>query len=128
MADTVTLELVEAMVSQLPPRDQLKLVAHIGEQLSSPLGEDYGLEFEGVWEEVAAHSTEFTGKNVRIRVLPAVDRDDGGNSLAHNHVMLNVLAKVEEIQLGMQPKDDKNTQDYLREARSGGMYGYDPNE
>ena len=37
MADTVTLELVEAMVSQLPPRDQLKLVAHIGEQLSAGL-------------------------------------------------------------------------------------------
>jgi hypothetical protein len=34
MADTITLEQVEELAAQLPPIDQLKLVAHICEQLS----------------------------------------------------------------------------------------------
>lgn len=40
-----------------------------------------------------------------------------------NQAMLNALLKIEAIQQGMQPKEDKNTQDYIREARCGGMYG-----
>ncbi len=45
MADTMTLEQVEELAAQLPPTEQLKLVAHICEQLSvilpvMPLRED----------------------------------------------------------------------------------------
>jgi Tfp pilus assembly protein PilN len=37
MAGPFTLEQIETLVAQLPPRDQLRLVAHIGEQLSVSL-------------------------------------------------------------------------------------------
>lgn len=35
MPDKVTLEQVEELVAQLPPKDQLKLLAHIGERLGA---------------------------------------------------------------------------------------------
>ena len=45
-----------------------------------------------------------------------------------NQVMLNALARIKEIQNGMKPKADGSNQDYLREARSGAIYGYNPDE
>jgi GNAT superfamily N-acetyltransferase len=45
-----------------------------------------------------------------------------------NRAMLNVLAEVEKIQKNMLPKEDGGSQEYLREARSGGMYGYGDSE
>jgi len=41
-----------------------------------------------------------------------------------NQAMLEALAQVERIQDGMQPTDVENSLDFLREARSGAMYGY----
>jgi len=37
MAEPVTLEQVETLVVQLPPKDQLKLLAHISDRLSDTL-------------------------------------------------------------------------------------------
>jgi hypothetical protein len=37
MTDTVTLEQVKTLAAKLPPRDQLRLVAHLSGQLSSQL-------------------------------------------------------------------------------------------
>ncbi len=37
MPESVTLEQVETLVVQLPPKDQLRLLAHISERLSSTL-------------------------------------------------------------------------------------------
>ena len=37
MPESVTLEQVETLVVQLPPQDQLRLLAHISERLSSTL-------------------------------------------------------------------------------------------
>jgi hypothetical protein len=39
-----------------------------------------------------------------------------------NTAMLQALSDIEEIRKGMNPR--KGTKDYLREARSGGMYGF----
>jgi hypothetical protein len=39
-----------------------------------------------------------------------------------NAAMLQALSQIEEIHKGMNPKKDKK--DYLREARSGAMYGF----
>jgi hypothetical protein len=51
------------------------------------------------------------------------ERDEVGTRSA-NQAMLNAIAEVARIQAGMQPKDDNSTLTYLREARSGAMYGY----
>jgi hypothetical protein len=40
---------------------------------------------------------------------------------APNTAMLQALSDIEAIRKGMNPR--KGTKDYLREARSGGMYG-----
>jgi hypothetical protein len=45
-----------------------------------------------------------------------------------NRAMLSALARIEEIQRGMQPVKGNDSLNYLREARSGGMYGYSPDE
>jgi hypothetical protein len=56
--------------------------------------------------------------------LPSSPEENGRSQQPPNQAMLNALAEVERIQKGMQPKEDKNEREYLREARSGGMYGY----
>jgi hypothetical protein len=52
------------------------------------------------------------------------DPDDmGPNDIrAPNTAMLQALSDIEAIRKGMNPR--KGTKDYLREARSGGMYGF----
>jgi hypothetical protein len=57
MSNTVTLEQVEAMAAQLSPRDRLKLVAHVCDQLSAspplPMSEAEYAAWEKECEEVA---------------------------------------------------------------------------
>jgi hypothetical protein len=45
-----------------------------------------------------------------------------------NYDMLKALARVETIQRGMNPAVDDHSLEYLREARSGGMYDAGPDE
>jgi uncharacterized protein (DUF1778 family) len=45
-----------------------------------------------------------------------------------NQGILEAIAKIEQIQKGMNPKQGKDTLEYLREAREGGMYGYGPDK
>ncbi len=59
---------------------------------------------------------------------PASGEENGRGKYPPNQVMLNALAEVERIQKGMQPKEGNDALDYLREARSGGMYGYGDSE
>jgi hypothetical protein len=42
--------------------------------------------------------------------------------------MLQAVAAVDALQKGMNPKPGKDAQHYLREARSGAMYGDVPDE
>jgi hypothetical protein len=56
-------------------------------------------------------------------------RENGGVPLSRpNYDMLNALARVAQIQQGMNPAPDDHSLEHLREARSGGMYDADPDE
>lgn len=70
------------------------------------------LEWEGTWEEIAAHEADFAGRRLRVQVLPAeVNTDDS---------RLQVLRDIEARSRAMNPKPDNR--DYLREGRSGDMF------
>jgi hypothetical protein len=45
-----------------------------------------------------------------------------------NIQVLEVLKAVRERQQSRKPSDPAGSQDYLREARSGGMYGFGPDD
>jgi hypothetical protein len=83
------------------------------------------MEFEGTWEEIAAHAPELAGRKVRLVVLQPEQRPAMGD-LAHADVetKLAVLRQIECRSRGMRPKPD--ARDYLREGRAGAMFGYEP--
>lgn len=45
-----------------------------------------------------------------------------------NEAALAALREIEQLQRGMNPKPGGDSQVYIREARSGAMYGYQPTE
>ena len=45
-----------------------------------------------------------------------------------NQASLDAMARIAEIQRGMNPKAGKDSLEYLREAREGAMYGYGSDE
>lgn len=75
---------------------------------------------EGTWEEIAAHADEFAGKKLRVTVIEEMPAPQP------NYAMLEVMRRVAEMQKGMRFTDGSNTQQLLRQARAGGMYGYKP--
>ncbi len=75
---------------------------------------------EGTWEEIASHADEFTGKRLRVTVIEEAPQP--------NYAMLEAMRIAAELQAGMRFTDGSDTQKMLREARAGGMYGYDPSE
>jgi hypothetical protein len=86
----------------------------------------YDFTFEGNWEEIYSHSTEFAGHKVRLMVLPnngnGTSNGAGSNQPRPNVSMLKAIKEIETIQIGMEPAQGKDTLEYLREAREGGMY------
>lgn len=62
--------------------------------------------------------------------VPAGKKDREGLADAHpaNERALATLKSVRERRNGVRPSEPADPQDYLRKARSGGMYGYDPDE
>ena len=79
--------------------------------------------YEGTWEDLVAHADEFEGKHLRLTVV-----ENTSSAPQPNYAMLDVLRKTEELQRGMSFTDGSDTQRLLREARAGGMYGYEPTE
>lgn len=79
--------------------------------------------FEGTWEDLAAHAEEFEGKQLRLTVVEYTPP-----APQPNYAMLEVLRQTEELLRDMPFTDGSNTQRLLREARAGGMYGYEPTE
>ena len=53
---------------------------------------------------------------------------NGVGAWAPNQAMLKAWAEAERIQEGMRPREGKDALGFLREARSGGMYGYGDNQ
>jgi hypothetical protein len=64
---------------------------------------------------------------------PGLEQPHGRNGPAlskpePNRLMLQAMQQVEVLQQGMNPKPGKDSQDYLREARSGALYGHATDE
>ena len=83
-----------------------------------------GLEFEGTWEEISKHYSALSGRKVRVTLLDDEGRTDEASQCDSNVAMIEIMKKIDEIQQGMEPKKGKSGLDYLREGRSGDMYGY----
>ena len=75
---------------------------------------------EGIWEEIAAHAEELSGKRVKVIVEPEAVMA----GMQPNFAMLNAMREADEIQQGMNPKPESDGVAILREGRRGGMYGY----
>jgi hypothetical protein len=58
----------------------------------------------------------------------ANDRGEDAAKHPPNLVALAILKQVKERQRDRKPSDSSKTQDYLREARAGGIYGYGDTE
>ena len=76
---------------------------------------------EGTWEEIIGHAHELAGRRVRLLILPDKERKP-------NEGMLQVIRSVAEDQKDMRLTSGEDTQRLLREARGGGMFGYEPSE
>ena len=80
---------------------------------------------EGTWEEVSRHADELAGKWVKLTVLADEPRAE---AVLPNEGMLAALREIAKLQEGMRETSGEDTQRLLREARAGGMYGYEPSE
>ena len=87
---------------------------------------------EGTWEEIAAHADELAGKRVRVIVetdtSEAVESPNIGppNVGPPNEQMLGILRDIAERQKGRRYTSGEDTQELIRQARNGGMYGIEP--
>lgn len=73
---------------------------------------------EGTWEEVSTHADELAGKWVRVIVLEKAPKPEP------NYAMLEALRCIEERDKDRPLTSGEDTQRMIREARNGGMYGY----
>ncbi len=76
---------------------------------------------EGTWEEIAKHAKEFGGRRLRVTVLEEQKPQP-------NQKMREIMKKVKEKQKDMRYTDGSKTQEMLRAAREGGMFGGEINE
>ena len=75
------------------------------------------LVLEGTWEEIVKHAPEFSGRRLRVTVL------DEEQKPQPNQKMLEIMKKVKEKQKDMRFSDGSKTQEMLRAARGGAMFG-----
>ena len=78
---------------------------------------------EGQWEDIVSrNSAQLAGRKVRITIEP-----DQGESVAPtfppNEQALAMLRDLARLQEGMKETDGSQTDQLLREARAGGVYG-----
>jgi len=89
---------------------------------------------EGTWEEIVAHADELTGKHIKViveaTVPETVEQPNVGppNMGPPNEQMLGILRDIAERQEGTQYTSGEGTQELIRQARNGGMYGMEPLE
>ncbi len=76
---------------------------------------------EGTWEEIAKHAKEFGGRRLRVTILEEQKPQP-------NQKMREIMKKVKEKQKNMRFTDGSKTQEMLRAARDGGMFGGEINE
>jgi hypothetical protein len=80
------------------------------------------LVLEGTWEEIAKHAPEFGGRRLRVTVI------DEETKPQPNRKMREIMKLVKEKQKNLPFTDGSKTQQFLRDARSGGMFGGEPDE
>ena len=73
--------------------------------------------FEGTWDEIVKHAAEFGGRRLRVTILSEDQQSQP------NLKMLEIMKKVKEKQKDMRFTDGSKTQEMLRAARDGGMFG-----
>ena len=73
--------------------------------------------FEGTWDEIVKHAAEFSGRRLRVTVLSDEKKPQP------NRKMMEIMEKVKEKQKDMRFTDDSKTQEILRAARGGAMFG-----
>jgi len=90
---------------------------------------DDSLSFDSVAGSLAAASTlEKVGSQLEIRDATMSAKDKSETSVpngAPNEKALATLLEMRRRRRGVALTEPGNSLDYLREARSGGMYGYD---
>ena len=80
---------------------------------------------EGTWEEIVTHAPELAGRRVRVVLLPGDEPvPDAGVPAPDESPLGRALREINARSQRMSPKPD--LRDYLREGRSGDMYGYEP--
>ena len=75
------------------------------------------LVLECTWEEIVKHAPEFVGRRLRVTVLSKEQKPQP------NRKMSEIMKQVEELQKDMRLTDGSKTQEILRDARSGAMFG-----
>jgi hypothetical protein len=75
------------------------------------------LVLEGTWEEIVKHAPEFSGRRLRVTVLSEEEKTQP------NQKMAEIMKRVKELQKDMRFTDGSKTQEMLRAARDGGMFG-----
>jgi len=89
------------------------------------------LVLEGTWEEIAAHADDFIGMRLKVIVEEVSEADESPNigppNLGPpNEPALQMLRELEKRQQGRRYTSGEGTQDLIRQARNGGMYGRKP--
>ena len=77
---------------------------------------------EGTWEEISCHASELSGRRVRLTVLSDQENREP------NEVMLAAMQRIAKRNQDKPLTSSKTTQDLLRQARDGGMFGYGSKE
>lgn len=75
------------------------------------------LVLEGTWDEIVKHAPEFSGRRLRVTVLSEEEKPQP------NQKALEMIRRVKELQKDMPFTDGSKTQEMLRAARGGAMFG-----
>jgi hypothetical protein len=84
-------------------------------------------EVEGTWEEIVARSAELAGRRVRVTMLEVAE-DIHDAELTPAERFAAALDAIEATDDDMPFTPGGDTQALIREARSGAMWGYEPEE
>jgi hypothetical protein len=84
------------------------------------------LELEGTWEEILAHAPQLAGRRVRVTVLDAAENGQEKGDMSPAERFAASIRELEALDDDMPLTPGGDTQAFIREARAGAMYGYEP--
>ena len=84
-------------------------------------------EIEGTWEEIVARSAELAARRVRVTVLDGAENGQG-EEVTPAERFAAALRELEKDDADMPFTSPANSVELVREARSGAMWGYEPEE